>query len=170
MTWKWYNNYNKTRLWLSLDVYTIFGLINPFSRSLAYKRQELSFFCLSNWPCVTKAMIFCRLNDSFYWLLFFWKVCKKKKKTRMNERGSWKQNTHLLKLLKWKEFFMMKQLSFSFFFPFIWASFSVLAKPYFIMTLTMSKIVKLKSGDRLLAEIELFIFFWQTLFRLPVRH
>lgn len=35
----------------------------------------------------------------------------------MNERGSWKQNTHLLKLLKWKEFFMMKQLSFSFFFP-----------------------------------------------------
>lgn len=34
----------------------------------------------------------------------------------------------------------------------------------------MSKIVKLKSGDRLLAEIELFIFFWQTLFRLPVRH
>lgn len=143
---------------------------NPFSRSLAYKRQELSFFCLSNWPCVTKAMIFCRLNDSFYWLLFFWKVCKKKKKTRMNERGSWKQNTHLLKLLKWKEFFMMKQLSFSFFFPFIWASFSVLAKPYFIMILTMSKIVKLKSGDRLLAEIELFIFFWQTLFRLPVRH
>lgn len=79
----------------------------------------------------------------------------------MNERGSWKQNTHLLKLLKWKEFFMMKQLSFSFFFPFIWASFSVLAKPYFIMILTMSKIVKLKSGDRLLAEIELFIFFWQ---------
>ena len=88
----------------------------------------------------------------------------------MNERGSWKLNTHLLKLLKWKEFFMMKQLSFSFFFPFIWASFSVLAKPYFIMILTMSKIVKLKSGDRLLAEIELFIFFWQTLFRLPVRH
>ena len=35
----------------------------------------------------------------------------------MNERGSWKQNTHLLKLLKWKEFFMMNQLSFSFFFP-----------------------------------------------------
>ena len=68
----------------------------------------------------------------------------------MNERGSWKQNTHLLKLLKWKEFFMMKQLIF---FP-----------------IYMSKIVKLKSGDRLLAEIELFIFFWQTLFRLPVRH
>lgn len=37
----------------------------------------------------------------------------------------------------------------------------MLAKPYFIMILTMSKIVKLKSGDRLLAEIELFIFFWQ---------
>lgn len=35
----------------------------------------------------------------------------------------------------------------------------MLAKPYFIMILTMSKIVKLKSGDRLLAEIELFIFF-----------
>ena len=52
---------------------------------------------------------------------------------------------------------MMNQLSFSFFFPFIWASFSVLAKPYFIMILT--KIVKLKSGDGLLAEIELFIFF-----------
>ena len=36
----------------------------------------------------------------------------------------------------------------------------MLAKPYFIMILTMSKIVKLKSGDRLLAEIELFIFFF----------
>ena len=43
------------------------------------------------------------------------------------------------------------------FFP-IYMSF-FLSKPYFIMILTMSKIVRLKSGDRLLAEIELFIFF-----------
>ena len=44
--------------------------------------------------------------------------------------------------------------------PFTGASFSMLAKPYFIMILTVSKIVRLKSGDRLLAEIELFLFFW----------
>ena len=54
----------------------------------------------------------------------------------------------------------------------------MLAKPYFIMILTMSQIVRLKSGDRFLAEIELFLFlfflffffFRQTLFRLQVRH
>lgn len=49
---------------------------------------------------------------------------------------------------------------FVFFFPFIWTSFSMLAKPYFIMILTVSKIVRLKSGDRLLAEIKLFLFFF----------
>lgn len=164
MTWKWYNNYNKTRLWFSLDVYTI------FSRSLAYKRQELSFFCLSNWPCVTKAMIFCRLNDSFYWLLFFWKVCKKKKENTDEWKGLVKTKHTFAETFKMERVFYDEATQFFIFFPFIWASFSVLAKPYFIMILTMSKIVKLKSGDRLLAEIELFIFFWQTLFRLPVRH
>ena len=52
----------------------------------------------------------------------------------------------------------------------------MLAKPYFIMILTMSQIVRLKSGDRFLAEIELFLFFFfffffrQTLFRIQVRH
>ena len=143
---------------------------NPFSRSLAYKRQELSFFCLSNWPCVTKAMIFCRLNDSFYWLLFFWKVCKKKKENTDEWKGLVKTKHTFAETFKMERVFYDEPTQFFIFFPFIWASFSVLAKPYFIMILTMSKIVKLKSGDRLLAEIELFIFFWQTLFRLPVRH
>lgn len=35
----------------------------------------------------------------------------------MNERGSWKQNTHLLKLLKWKEFFYDEATQFFIFFP-----------------------------------------------------
>lgn len=38
----------------------------------------------------------------------------------------------------------------------------MLAKPYFIMILTMSQIVRLKSGDRFLGEIELFFFFFST--------
>lgn len=94
----------------------------------------------------------------------------KKKENTDEWKGLVKTKHTFAETFKMERVFYDEATQFFIFFPFIWASFSVLAKPYFIMILTMFKIVKLKSGDRLLAEIELFIFFWQTLFRLPVRH
>ena len=92
----------------------------------------------------------------------------KKKENTDEWKGLVKTKHTFAETFKMERVFYDEATQFFIFFPIHMSFF--LSKPYFIMILTMSKIVRLKSGDRLLAEIELFIFFWQTLFRLPVRH